>query len=105
MYTAVLDRTREIGILKALGASPGYVVEIFLRETAILSAAGILIGIGVAYLGESALETRFPLITVSILQGHLIRVTVIALIGSLFGALYPSLRAARQDVIEALAYE
>ena len=105
MYTAVLDRTREIGILKALGASPGYVVQIFLRETALLTVIGLAFGIGIAYLGASALETRFPLITVTILQSHLVRVTLIALIGSLFGALYPSLRAARQDPIEALAYE
>jgi putative ABC transport system permease protein len=105
MYTAVLDRTREIGILKALGASPGYVVQIFLRETALLTAAGIALGIGVAYLGESLLESRFPLITVTIVQSHLVRGTAIALVGSLCGALYPSLRAARQDPIEALAYE
>ena len=105
MYTAVLDRTREIGILKSLGASPGYVVDIFLRETAVLTVAGIVLGIGLAHLGESMLENSFPLVTVSILAGHMIRVTAIALVGSLLGALYPSLKAARQDPIEALAYE
>jgi len=105
MYTAVLDRTREIGILKSLGASPGYIVNIFLTETAILTVVGLALGIGIAHLAEFALENRFPLLTVSILQSHLIRVTLIALIGSAAGALYPSLKAARQDPIEALAYE
>ncbi|MDA1314167.1 MAG: ABC transporter permease [Acidobacteria bacterium] len=105
MYTAVLDRTREIGILKALGASPGYVVRIFLGETALLTVTGIAAGIGIAYLGASLVESRFPLVTVTILQSHLVRATSVALIGSLFGVLYPSLRAARQDPIEALAYE
>ncbi len=105
MYTAVLDRTREIGILKSLGASPGYIVSIFLSETAIITLVGLTLGIGIAHLGEFALENRFPLVTVSILQSHLVRVTLIALIGSAAGALYPSLKAARQDPIEALAYE
>ncbi|HUG82667.1 MAG TPA: ABC transporter permease [Bryobacterales bacterium] len=105
MYTAVLDRTREIGILKALGASPGYVVRIFLGETALLTVAGIVAGIGIAYLAASLLENRFPLVTVTILESHLVRGTGVALIGSLLGVLYPSLRAARQDPIEALAYE
>ena len=45
MYTAVLERTREIGILKALGASPGYIVGILLRETVLLALAGTVVGI------------------------------------------------------------
>ena len=105
MYTAVLDRTREIGILKSLGASPGYVIQIFLRETVLLTIAGIVVGIGLAYTGQSVLEHRFPLITLSILQSHLAWTAVIALLGSTLGSAYPSLRAARQDPIEALAYE
>lgn len=105
MYTAVLDRTREIGILKSLGASPGYVIQIFLRETVLLTIAGIVVGIGLAYAGQAVLEHRFPLITLSILQSHLAWTAVIALLGSTLGSAYPSLRAARQDPIEALAYE
>ena len=105
MYTAVLDRTREIGILKSIGASQGYIVNIFLSETAVLTLAGLVLGIGIGYLGEYLLEDNFPLLTVSILQSHLVRVTIIAMVGSAAGALYPSLKAARQDPIEALAYE
>jgi len=49
MYTAVLERTREIGILKALGASPAYIVGILLRETVALAITGTVIGILMTY--------------------------------------------------------
>ncbi len=50
MYTAVLERTREIGILKSLGASKVYVVNLVLRETAFLAIVGIALGIGITFL-------------------------------------------------------
>ena len=49
MYTAVLERTREIGILKALGASPGYIMGILMRETLLLAVAGAIAGILMSY--------------------------------------------------------
>ncbi len=49
MYTAVLERTREIGILKALGASPGYILGMLLRETTLLAVAGSIAGILMSY--------------------------------------------------------
>jgi putative ABC transport system permease protein len=106
MYTAVLERTREIGVLKALGASPQYILNILLRETALLAVAGSILGILLGY------ATRF---TIShLIKGALIQDIVyiwwpitagIALIGSMLGAIYPGMKAARQDAIEALAYE
>ena len=60
MYTAVLERTREIGILKSLGASQTYIVNLVLRETAFLSLVGILLGIGAAFLIKAAMGVRFP---------------------------------------------
>ncbi len=54
MYTAVLERTREIGILKALGASPAYIMGILLRESALLAVAGAIAGIIFSY-GTSAM--------------------------------------------------
>jgi putative ABC transport system permease protein len=106
MYTAVLERTREIGVLKALGASPGYVLNILLRETVVLAVAGSLLGILLSY------ATRFTINDV--IHGSLIQTIVyiwwliaagIALVGAVLGAIYPGLKAARQDAIEALAYD
>jgi putative ABC transport system permease protein len=106
MYTAVLERTREIGVLKALGASPGYVLNILLRETVLLAIAGSILGILLSYV------TRFTINDV--IHGSLIQAIVyiwwliaaaIALVGAMLGAIYPGLKAARQDAIEALAYE
>ena len=49
MYTAVLERTREIGILKSMGASKTAIVSVVLRECAVLAAAGVLVGIAGTY--------------------------------------------------------
>ena len=105
MYTAVLDRTREIGVLKSLGASPGYILQIFLWETVMLTVAGIALGIGLAYLTKGLVEEQLPLVTFSIGHRHLYWATLISIVGAFFGALYPSLRAAQQDPIAALSYE
>jgi putative ABC transport system permease protein len=106
MYTAVLERTREIGVLKALGASPGYVLNILLRETILLAVAGSILGILLSYVTRFAISSLVP--------GSLIQAIVpewwpiaagIALVGALLGAVYPGLKAARQDAVEALSYE
>jgi putative ABC transport system permease protein len=105
MYTAVLERTREIGILKSLGASQTYIVNLVLRETAFLSLVGILLGIGAAFLIKTAMGVRLPTQPFPISLGWLIAATLIAFAGALVGASYPALKAARKDPIEALAYE
>ncbi len=106
MYTAVLERTREIGVLKALGASPGYILSILYRETFLLAVCGSLLGIGLTY------GTRW--VINSVIHGSLIQAVVyswwpiaagIAIVGALMGATYPGLKAARQNAIEALSYE
>ncbi len=106
MYTAVLERTREIGILKALGASPEYVLNILLRETAVLAIAGSILGILLSYV------TRF--VIQNLVHSSLVQAIVpewwpiaaaIAVVGALLGALIPGFKAARQDPIEALAYD
>jgi putative ABC transport system permease protein len=105
MYTAVLERTREIGILKALGASPGYIVGILLRETIVLALTGTVIGILMTYGTRSLLGVFAASFPQEIVPNWYWRVAAIALAGSIVGALYPGLRAARQDAIEALAYD
>jgi putative ABC transport system permease protein len=105
MYTAVLERTREIGILKSLGASQIYIVNLVLRETAFLSLVGIILGIGAAFVIKTAMGIRLPTQPFPISSGWLIAATLIAFGGALVGATYPALKAARKDPIEALAYE
>ena len=105
MYTSVLERTREIGILKSMGASKAYITRIVMRETLALCAAGILVGYLFAFGAKTAVETYFPLVTVLILPSWLFWGALIAVIGSLAGSFYPATKAAQQDPIEALAYE
>ncbi len=105
MYTAVMERTREIGILKSMGASKMYIVNVVLRETALLAVGGIALGIAVSMAARAALAHKFPLLQVVVDTGWIVRATLIALAGAILGALYPAFKAAQKDPIEALAYE
>ena len=106
MYTAVLERTREIGILKALGASPLFVLGILVRETAVLAVVGCLLGIGFSYGTRWLIMTLVPAsLSQQIVPEWWPIAGGIALAGALLGTAYPGWRAARQDPIEALAYE
>src|SRR5438552_2808116 len=105
MYTAVMERTREIGILKSMGASKLYIVNVVLRETAVLAVVGILLGIGISLLAENALTRRFPTVRVEVSAHWVMNACLIAMIGALLGALYPAFKAAQKDPIDALAYE
>lgn len=106
MYTAVLERTREIGVLKALGASPGFILDVLMRETTVLAILGSILGVLFTY------GTRWLILTFA--SGALLQEIVpdwwpiaagIALASALLGAAWPGLKAARQDAIEALSYE
>jgi putative ABC transport system permease protein len=106
MYTAVLERTREIGVLKALGASPAYILNILFRETLVLALIGWAVGILLAYGTRWAIMTLIPAsLTQDIVYIWWPIAGAIAIAGALLGALYPGLKAARQDAIEALSYE
>ncbi len=105
MYTAVLERTREIGILKSMGASKVTVVSLVLRETAVLAVAGVLVGIAVTFGVRELLNLRFPSFAFELTGQWIINGTLIAFAGALCGALYPAWMAARKDPIDALAYE
>jgi putative ABC transport system permease protein len=105
MYTAVLERTREIGILKSLGASKVYIVNLVLRETAFLAVFGIALGIGIAFALKAVMNNRFPTLLFPVTPGWVVRAMLIAFCGALVGATYPALKAAAKDPIDALAYE
>ena len=105
MYAAVMERTREIGILKSMGASKLYIVNAILRETILLACGGIALGIAVSFLARAGITQKLPLLRVMITGGWIARAIGIAIVGAILGALYPAYKAAQKDPIDALAYE
>jgi putative ABC transport system permease protein len=105
MYTAVLERTREIGILKSLGSSKLTIVSVVLRETAVIAIAGVLLGIVSTYGVHGLLSVKYPTFAFELTGQWIGRGALIAFAGALIGALYPAWMAARKDPIDALAYE
>ncbi len=105
MYTAVMERTREIGILKSMGASRTYIVAVVLSETGLLAAAGITLGVVSSFALSGILQQRFPTLDFVINLPYVWKAIVIAFAGALLGAFYPALKAARKDPIDALSYE
>jgi putative ABC transport system permease protein len=104
MYTAVMERTREIGILKSMGASKLYIVNVILRETILLAIGGIIVGVVFSLLARMGIDQRSTL-RVIVTGGWIAKATGIAIVGALLGALYPAYKAAQKDPIDALAYE
>jgi putative ABC transport system permease protein len=105
MYTAVLERTREIGILKSMGASKGTIVSVVLRETAVMAVGGVLLGIAGTFGVKVLLSHVFPTQHFEITGQWIAQGAAIAFAGAVCGALYPAWLAARKDPIDALAYE
>ena len=106
MHTAVLERTREIGILKSLGAPAQYILGIFVREAVVLGFLGAVVGI-LASFGTRALIAFF---IPSSMQQAVVPLfwpiaIAVTLVGALLGVLYPAVRAAKQDALESLSYE
>ena len=66
MYTTIIERTREIGVLKSLGASKGYIVRIILSETTLLCIGGAVAGVGLSYLMSAIFIKLFPTLTILI---------------------------------------
>ncbi len=106
MYMAVLQRTREIGILKSLGASKGFVMGIILAEAFALGLGGTILGIIFSFGTRAIMHAVMPAsLPQAIVPSWWPIAGAIAMGAALLGALYPGMLAVRQDPIEALAYE
>jgi putative ABC transport system permease protein len=106
MYMAVLQRTREIGILKSLGASKGLILRVILSEALMLGVGGTILGIVMSYGAYYLIRTLVPAsIPMIIVKEWWPIAGAVTIVGAMLGALYPGLTAARHDPIEALAYE
>jgi len=106
MYMAVLQRTREIGILKSLGATTGFIMGLILAEAFCLGLGGTIFGIIFSYGTRAAIHAVMPAsLPQAIVYAWWPRAGAIAMGAALLGALYPGMMAVRQDPIEALAYE
>jgi putative ABC transport system permease protein len=105
MYTTVVERTRDIGVLKSIGASNTFIVRALLSETCVICGVGILLGIAMSFLTRAFFLAAFPTLSILITPGWTLRAALIAAGGGLLGASYPAWLAGRKDVVEALAYD
>jgi putative ABC transport system permease protein len=104
MYTTITERTREIGILKSLGASKSYIVTTIEREAVTISLIGVVVGTVLA-LAAGWLIERFTTLQLEFHWTWILRAALIGIAAGAVGALYPALRAANQDPVKALSYE
>jgi putative ABC transport system permease protein len=105
MYTMVLERRREIGILKAIGSSRLEICWLIVAEALLLVCLGVLLGLAGTYGTTTVLHRVVPTLQIDITSDWILRSIVVAVVGALAGAAYPALRAAHSDPISALAYE
>lgn len=104
MLVTVTERTREIGIRKAVGATESVILLQFLIEAVVLTVIGALIGIGLAAITGKVVAAYSPLDPVLTSQTIFLAVGMAALTGIVFG-LFPAIRAARKNPVEALRFE
>jgi putative ABC transport system permease protein len=105
MYTTIFERTREIGILKSLGASRRFIVAMILKESAIICSLGAILGICVSEVIRKIIITKIPTLQVAMTFDDLTRGVVLGLIAGTLGAIYPAYKAARMDPVRALSFE
>jgi putative ABC transport system permease protein len=104
MYTTVTERTRQIGILKSLGMSKTAIAWVIEQEAIIVSVLGVVVGVLLTMLAKIAVM-RTTSLTIDIEPRWVLIALAVGLLGGTIGALYPALRAARQDAVDALSYE
>ena len=104
MYTTITERTREIGILKALGASRGYIVSTIEREAFVISLLGMIVGFVASFAAKFLIQRAYGL-PFDYEWTWALAAAGIGVGGGLLGALYPAVRAAGLDPVNALSYE
>jgi putative ABC transport system permease protein len=104
MLATVTERTREIGIRRALGAKKRNIIMQFLVEAGVLSALGGLVGVGIGLLVPKGIEHYFDQQTDILLVHVVLAFGISAAVGVVFG-IYPAWRAANMDPVEALRHE
>lgn len=104
MYTTVTERRKEIGILKSLGASKGFIIRTIEGEAFMIGVLGVLLGLAASVIVSFALAGAFEL-AFEFTFGWVSTAIGIAVAGSLIGALYPALRASSIDPVEVMANE
>lgn len=105
MYTTITERTREIGILRSLGASKGFIVRLIFQESAAVCVVGAIVGIGASFLIGRVVQMAYPTLVVMITPAWITKASLFAVLSGLIGSFYPAMKAAGQDPVEALAYE
>jgi putative ABC transport system permease protein len=104
MYTTIIERTREIGILKSLGASKAFIIVTIEKEAALISALGVTLGFLISVVAKFWIESNTRL-KIDLGFRWLLISAAIGLFAGVVGAMYPAVRAAKLDPIEALSYE
>ncbi len=104
MYTTVTERTRQIGVLKSLGMSKTGIALTIVKEALLISLAGVIFGVAATFLLKLAL-TKWTTLTVQIDPELVLKILVVGAISGVIGALYPGIRAANLDAVDALNYD
>lgn len=105
MFTLVQEQTREVGILKSLGAGKQYIMRLIIGQSLLICVGGIIIGIAMSFGARAAILSLRPLLSVDLSTPMLLLAIGIGLSGAVLGAIYPGWRAARLDPVETLSYE
>ena len=104
MYTTITERRKEIGILKSMGASKGFIISTIEGEAFMIGVLGVVLGLIVAFAASVGIGRGFEL-AFEFSLGWVGTAVIIAILGSLFGALYPAWRASAIDPVEVMANE
>ncbi len=105
LYTMVIERRREIAILRSMGATRRFIFGEVVAESMILTACGTAAGVAMSLAAAAGIEALRPLLTVRITPGWVAIAAAAATVGAALAAVYPAVNAMRTDVIEALTLE